>query len=415
VLPIIFRGHDQAGFFAHALGLSPGKSPVTVLPGNQRSGELRYACMIVVKDYFRMRATVADRGEWHYSRIEPAILDDVRAGRAILVFDLCNEGPAYDAEIFSELYSWIEANRLPAGRCVWLAQNRLIAAAAQAHAGQRANLVHFEYYDYFIKIMAWVFSPLSPEVLGADSDRYVARLFDAARKDKLLLCLNATPRLPRVLTVAALRHHQLMDESIVSFPGMQYVKSGASIDEVLSFLKANPSLEYLRPSIDAVARMPQIKVDDFQEQGNALVEKIDPVVYERTFFSLVTESDLGHGQIQRVTEKTAKSFCMGHPTLVVGNAHSAECMTGYGFRDWSDVLNRSADTMENPATRFELIFDEVLRQIARIKVDPQAWLDGVREVGAYNFQYAVSGNFLANFIKNTDLKIVDRLAACVGP
>eukprot|EP01035_Chromulina_nebulosa_P003413 gene3413-4651_t len=34
---------------------------------------------------------------WHYADgIEPEILADMRAGRAVLVFDLSNEGPAYD-------------------------------------------------------------------------------------------------------------------------------------------------------------------------------------------------------------------------------------------------------------------------------------------------------------------------------
>jgi hypothetical protein len=415
MLPIIYRGHDDAGFFAHALGLGADKSPITVLPGNQRTSEARYICVLVVKDYFRMRANVKDTGEWHYSRIEPAILDDVRAGRAVLVFDLCNEGPAYNPEIFSELYAWIEANHLPQGRCVWLAQNRLIATAAKDHAGERSDLVRFEYYDYFIKITAWIFSPLSPDdALGTDPEVYIGRLFDANRKDKLLLCLNATPRLPRVLTVAALLHHRLMDESLVSFPGMHYVKPGVSIDEVLDFLHENPSLEYLHPSVDAVRRMPEIKVDDFREHGNALVEKIDPAVYERTFFSLVTESDFSDGQIERVTEKTAKSFCMGHPTLVVGNAHSVEFMTSFGFQDWGDVLNRSAESTASPAARFDSVFDEVLRQASRIKAGPREWLGSMREVGVHNFRYAVSGKFLASYVKNTDLKIVDRLVALVS-
>src|SRR5215831_1399181 len=119
-----------------------------------------------------------------------------------MVFDLSNEGPAYDRHIFEELYSWIEANSLPPGRCVCLTQNQAIAKAARAHCGARSELVRFEYYCYFAKLLSWIFSPYSQEqVLGSDPEEAAARLFDFARKDKLLLCLNATPRLQRVLTV----------------------------------------------------------------------------------------------------------------------------------------------------------------------------------------------------------------------
>lgn len=411
MLPFIFRGHDDPGFLAHALSLSPHGSALTWLPGNERSEDARYVCLIVVKDYHRMLRRSAESGEWHYSALEPAILGDVRAGRALLVFDLCNEGPAYDAEIFSELYAWIETNHLPAGRCIWLAQNRLAGASARVHAGARAHLVQFEFYDYFIKIMAWIFSPSSPgNALGAEPDVYIERLFDADCKDKLLLCLNATPRLPRVLTVAALLHYGLLPKALVSFPGMRYVKAGASLTEVIEFLANNPSLEYLHPSVESVASMPALKVDDFQEQGNALVERLDPSVYARTFFSLVTESDFANPGIERVTEKTAKAFCMGHPTLIVGNARSIRFMEDYGFQVWGDVFDRRADALANPVARFSAVLNDVLRQKSRIDADPAAWLDAVREAGEHNVQHAVSGGFLARFVAQVDSPLVDRLA-----
>jgi hypothetical protein len=412
MLRIIHRGHEEKSFFAQAIALSPEADLISVLPGNERNAEARYACVIVVKDYFRMHPQVRLADEWHYSLLEPAILEDVRAGRAILVFDLCNEGPAYDEEIFSELYAWIESKHLPAGRCIWLAQNRLAESSAQAHAGERSRLVQFEHYDYFLKIMAWIFSPFSPQdALGTNAEAYIERLFDARHKDRLLLCLNATPRLPRVLTVAALMHHRLLGQSVVSFPGLQYIKSGASPTEVAAYLDENPSLDYLRPHVEALAHMAPLTADDFSETGNALVEKVDPKVYERSFFSLVTESDFADARIERVTEKTAKAFCMGHPTLVVGNARAIDCIRGFGFQDWGDVFDRRADAQPDPAARFDAVFEEILRQSARIQANAQGWLDRVREVGAHNIRYAVSGEFLRHYVQRVDRPIVERLCA----
>ena len=411
MLSIIFRGHSDAGFFARGVGLRPGKSPVTLLPGNQRTNDARYACIVVLRDFPRMRRETAEKKrEWHYSQLESDILGDIRAGRAVLVFDLSNEGPSYDPAVFSEMYSWIEENQLPPGRCIWMAQNRAVALAAKTHAGARADLLRFVYYDYFVKVIAWMFSSSNRDsVLGADHEAMIGRLFDANRKEKLLLCLNATPRLPRVLTMAALHYHQLIADSIVSFPGMQYVKKGVSLAEVLNFICRNPSLDYLRPSIEAVGSMPALKVDAFNEQGNALVTKIDLTLYERSFFSLVTESDFSDGRIDRVTEKTAKAYCMGHPALIVGNAHAVRFMTDLGFQDWSDVVDRSAEAVLDPASRLELVMREVLRQASRIRSDPEAWVSGVREVGSYNVRHAVSGKFVAECVKNMDQRVLDHL------
>jgi hypothetical protein len=285
MLPIIYRGHDEAGFFAFGLGLGPHPSPLSVLPGNQRTAQVRYACLIVVKDYVRMSAESRNSGVWHYSGIEPEILGDVRAGRAVLVFDLSNEGPPYDAGIFHVLFDWIERNALPAGRCIWLSQNRMTAGAARADVGRRAELIEFEHYDYFVKRIAWKFSPSGDRRLWSpDPSSYLKVMLDATRKDKLLLCLNATPRIARVLCVAALLYHQLLDRSLVSFGGMSYVKRGATVPEILNFLDTHPSLEHLRPWVLKVAQISALRVDDFPEQGNALVERIDPRAYERTFF-----------------------------------------------------------------------------------------------------------------------------------
>jgi hypothetical protein len=390
-------------------------SPLTVLPGNQPSVGSRYACLIVIKDYVRLGPESRASGAWHYTQIEPEILADVRDGRAILVFDLSNEGPAYDPSLFDPLYAWIEQHRLPAGRCIWLAQNRLMGVAAVNHVGPRSALIHFAHYDYFVKLIAWRFSQAgTTSTPGMDLSAYLEHLLEPNRKDKLLLCLNATPRLSRTLTVAALHHHFLLYRSLVSFPGLNYVKSGASLSEVLHFLDHNPRLDYLRPWVQAVSRMSPLRVDQFPEQGNALVEKIDRGVYQRTYLSLVTESDFCEKGIARVTEKTVKAFCMGHPTLILGNAHSIDIVRSFGFRDWTDVLDRGGDSVIDPAARFESVVAEVLRQTQRIKDDPRAWMTAVRDVSIHNHQHAVSGAFLAHYVNFFDRSLVDHMSKLVA-
>jgi hypothetical protein len=416
MLPIIYRGNEQAGFFVHALGHNVGQKLVSLLPGNQRSDDARYACLVPVRDYWRMHGPSArQHSSWHYSDgIDPEILADMRAGRAVLVFDLSNEGPAYDPSIFDELYAWMEAHALPGGSVVWLAQNRTMPAAAAAQAGPRAALVRHDHYDFFVKAMTYIFSKPDAPVLGHDPAAAAERMFDPAAKDSLLLCLNATPRLHRVLTVAGLIHYGLLAGSQVSFPGLMYEKAGASMQAVGDFVDRHPSLHYLRPALDRVAELADLRVDQFEETGNALFAKIDPRPYERSFFSLVTESEFTDGSVDRITEKIAKAFCMGHPTLVVGNPHSIRFMTELGFQDWTGTMDRGFDAIRDPAARFDAVFREVLRQAIGVRMAPADWLGRVREVGSHNIRLSVSGGLMRNYIALYDVPVVARLKASVG-
>ena len=247
MLPFIFRGHQDAGFFAHALGNNEGRQLLQVLPGNQRTSDARYACIVPVRDCWRMSSELAEQhNSWHYSKgLDREIIDDTKAGRALIVFDLSNEGPNYWAAIFDELYGWIEKNSLPPGRVVWLAQNRGIAERARTLSGGRSDLINFEYYDFFLKTIAWDFSPLANangQIYGNDPETAIRRLLDPALKDSLLLCLNATPRLQRILTVAALLHHDLLDRSQVSFGGFQYGKTGITVEGAIGFVTSHPDL-----------------------------------------------------------------------------------------------------------------------------------------------------------------------------
>jgi hypothetical protein len=60
------------------------------------------------------------------------------------------------------------------------------------------------------------------------------------------------------------------------------------------------------------------------------------------------------------------------------------------------------------------VFEEILRQRGRIQENPQRWLDGVREVGARNIRYAVSGDFLRHYVQRVDRTIVERLCARIS-
>ena len=406
-LPVIFRGHTHPGFWAHGLGVGRSAFPLTLLAGNSRPLAGHYLCLIPLRDFPRLDPGFARQHDnWHFSDLEPEIVADVREGRALLMFDLSNEGPAFYPPLFEHVFRWLQAEQLPSRRCLWLAQNRAMSAAFEEYFGDSQPVMECWYSDFFVKIAAYALTPgHADSVLPEDVGEYMSALFSAWHKDRLLLCLNATPRIHRLLALAGLRDAGLLDRSLVSFPGLQYCKPGASTDEVDRYLRDRPSLQSLRPHLDWLCAQPPIRADVFSEEGNALVTKLDLDAYRRTSMSLVTESDFGAGAVDRITEKSVKAFGVGHPSLILGSPHSLKYLSNLGFQRWT-MFDESYDSIEDPTERFQLLMSEIRRQCALLDHAPFEWLAAASEVGRFNLQHAHSGALLRTLLKQEDAQLV---------
>jgi tetratricopeptide (TPR) repeat protein len=420
-LKYIFRGHEQAGFFAHALMLGGSRELIEPALDNLPPSDEPYLCLIPVLDVWRMhKGQTASHGVAHYTdAIDQRLHQDLRARRALLVFDLCNEGPELDSqlrEIFRQLLDYLDGHSLPAEQIVWLAQNRAFAQEYNNLFGsQRSNHPQFMYYDFFIKMMAWTFAAYGSEIYGSDPSHFTDRMHAGSSKDKLLLCLNATPRIHRVLTVAELIRQELLADSLVSFPGLEYEKAGNSREDVLAFLEETPELQYLKPTVGHAMTLRGLRVDEFAETGNALFDKVDPQPYLRSFFSIVTESDFTDGRVERITEKSIKAFCLGHPALIVGNPNAISFLTELGFEDWSDVIERGYEAETDPVRRFKRLFDEVGKQVTAIRSTSSLWLNRTRDTGEANIRHATSGRFLARYIERYDRRVIAQMNAALQP
>lgn len=416
MLPYIFRGHEQPGFFVHGCGL--GKTSTDLLQpskGNAPPAEGPYLCIVPVRDAWRViPALTRKEGQQHFSEaLEPAVIDDLRSGRTLLLLDMSNEGPAFFREIFDSLHQFAAQAGVPPSRLVWLDQNRAQAGTYRDVTGFGGDdALQFETYDFFVKATAWMFSPRAPRpVLSGIAEQHTARMFNPTAKDRLLLCLNATPRLHRVVTIGGLIHHGLFDDALVSFPGLAYAKDGDVGDgaRVTGFLAANPTLAHLAEGCRAAMALHDLKVDDFSQTGNALFDKIDPRPYQRSFFSLVTETEFTAGEVDRVTEKIVKAFCLGHPTMVVGNPRALRFMTELGFHDFAPTIDPAYDQDPSPPRRLNAIFAQALALGETIRRDPAAWLEQVREAGEANIRLATSGALLDAYVARHEHPLIARL------
>ena len=409
-LHFVSRNSDAPVYFLPSLMAGAGHPDVVVAADNRPPPGQPYVWVLTVRDFWRLdprRSAECDQPHFSAS-VDQALIEDIRSGRAILAMDLTNEGPEFEAAAFDRIHEVVDTLRLPPGRVVWLAQNRAISEAYKAaYRDTRAELMRFEYYDFYVKNIAHCFADARwrRHTLGED-EIYRRNLLDPAGKDRIALCLNATPRRHRLFAIAALRRFGLFDDCLISFGGLDYAEDRTVGDTILAQTQGNKDFSWLIEEMRTVVSLPKISVDSFEETGNGLWNRIDVAPYIRTFLSLVTEADFSSGGIDRVTEKLVKAFCLGHPTLVLGNPLSIRAMNDWGFCSFDTVFDEQYDRTLQPGARFRQVFSELNRQISSIETQPAKWLDRIQDASRANLQHS-HGGFLAAYRAKCDRTIID--------
>lgn len=387
---------------------------VHFMEGNRRPTSGNYICVVKIWDYWRLSADrCREAGVQHFSdSIEAELIKDVIDRKAILIFDLSNEGPEFESKFFDEIHQFAHRHSLPLNRIIWLAQNRRIEADYYKHYGQdRANSIAFEYYDFYIKLMAhWFASPdWRHSRIGSDHE-YARLLMDPNSKTHIALCLNATSRKHRVLTLSKLRNMGLLGQCLASFGGVDYPKGHPlETDSLLAEFSTSGAYSYLVDDARAILTGGRIVIDSFEDFGNQLVDKIDASKYINSFFSIVTETDFTDGFVTRITEKLAKICCLGHPFVNVGNPHSLDFIEGWGFQSFSDVIDQRYDKVADPEARFRLLFQSVAEIHRELQKDPKEWLGRADEISRYNIQHS-RGGFLYKYTCNDERVLLESLA-----
>ena len=92
--------------------------------------------------------------------------------------------------------------------------------------------------------------------------------------------------------------------------------------------------------------------------------KIPEAAALNSWFSMVTETDMGWGASIYITEKILKPIPFFHPFLVFGSPYSLQYFRSIGFKTFSPFIDESYDEILDPKTRFYRGYAEVRRLIA---------------------------------------------------
>jgi len=370
----------------------------------QHAGDQRYLCVCRLEDIWQLhRANFYPRAASRNRRYlldiaADAVGEELRSGRWFLLLDLSMEGHPFIQEAFDDLHVWCESVGMRRDNVGLLSQNRAIGAAYTAHYGPGG--VRFFSYDWFINRLS---------VLFATSDADFATIFKPperppAAQDETFafLCFNATPRPARVAVLAALKAAGLLERTLWSLLTQAANKPAGGPEDVRKFLAEIGREGDLMPHALALLNGPERRLDQFEiTNANHLTWTIDFQSYWRSHVSLVTETDFTAGEIIRVTEKTLKAFCMGHPAIVFGNPGSLALVQQCGFQTFAPFISDSYDSIIKPAERFSAIFGQI-RWIGHLLNDPSKaqFLGACAEISRFNAAHARGGGFRRAFIQN---------------
>ena len=129
-------------------------------------------------------------------------------------------------------------------------------------------------------------------------------------------------------------------------------------------------LQHIAPDMDATTKrllMTDRDVGVPPKDRTEMVLGYDQSLFDQSFFSLVSETEMSNGNVVRITEKSLKPILAGHPFFIAGNPGVLEQLRSYGLQTFGSVFDESYDAIADPVSRRETLMKEVLR-LARLGI-----------------------------------------------
>ena len=326
--------------------------------------------------------------------VPEAVWSAVRTGRTRLVLDGSSEGRLHRL-VLDSFRVLAERTGTPIDEMVYLIQDRL-AGRRGGRTGSRLDVpLRVVHYDYYLH------KTLHPLLRRGQAafEKGLARYRKAPRHGRrAFVSLNLTPKSHRVLLLARLLREGLWDSGFISFGGFDpALGDDVSPGELAAQIdwgglesareEAAPWLAELHRKGAILFGMPEDAAPDEIARRSLRINDLEE--YRRSWFSVVTETEMSRNRL-RVTEKILKPVLNFHPFVVLGNAGALRLVQSYGLQTFPELFDESYDDEEDPARRFDMVYDQV-RRLARMDEAALARLNtSVAEKVVFNARWCMT-------------------------
>lgn len=182
-------------------------------------------------------------------------------------------------------------------------------------------------------------------------------------KKKDFFCPNAKMRAHRLLLVSELDRRGILANSFTSLmgekPGHFYAET--TIEHVTNVLVGlfNSNNDIPQDTKEHLLQFAKNWKPMFLDnpQNIELETKVIPEYYEKSYFSLVTETGMDH--YLRITEKTYKPIANFHPFIIIGCHGTLSYLRSLGYETFPELFDESYDNEVDVPKRLLLVANEV--------------------------------------------------------
>ncbi len=335
--------------------------------------------------------------------IPTALLPLLRRGSAKLLLDNSAEGWPFQPWVWERLHRVFAALDIPLSNIVLTTQNILLDTAYSAWCEARSVnprisiLSLHSFLRDFTGSIRDTFADI--DAVAGHLEQCRAAIFSDTAPDKKFLAFNYKPKSHRVLLALHLLKHHLLDDGFVSFHGLEVTIHWRGQDmrfDIEGYGGENwidnwPIAKDLVDALPDLEAMGTLKIGGDGSLGHDMVYDVDPNLYFRSAFSIVTESEMSDGSVWRITEKTIKPLVNCHPIIVLGNPGSLAMVRQLGFQTFHPYIDESYDEELDPDRRMRMVFAEIDRLCAMTPKDLQAMRQALWPVLVHNARFVIDG------------------------
>jgi|TARA_Y100000034_G_scaffold11160_1_gene11710 hypothetical protein len=208
--------------------------------------------------------------------------------------------------------------------------------------------------------------------------------------EKHFLCYNRNMGHPhRLLLLSLLEKENLIDKGLVSYPKFSIENFNEKLIGFFSIgrtyrtklLQCAESLKLKAPSV--------IDVDEWDTNH---FDTSPPWPYEKTFFSLVSESQFVEDTLF-LSEKIWKSIANKHPFVLAGSYKTLDYLHKEGFKTFHPFIDESYDKEKHPYRRITKIIKEVKKLCLMNQSEINKFLSDIDEIIEFNYNKLMNDHY----------------------
>ena len=314
------------------------------------------------------------------SGVSKEIIESAKNRQCKIILWSANEGyDPFQFKIFDYIYEDLEKYGISLENFIFISGN-LIIDTLQIVWGSINNKVNL------IKCI-----PFNNELYDSYERIQPSVIFDkeSQDRDKYFLLLNRAPRIHRMAFICWLHSRNLLKTTFTSYPSEELSPYKFSKKVHLSEYFSNMLFVDKKTKSDAL-----LGWKDLEENHLPLIVDVDEWdtnhygtsadwLYNRTFFSIVTESIFEDVSIF-LDEKVWKPIYNYHPFIILGCPNSLKKLREMGFKTFEPFINESYDIEVNPGKRMGMVVDEVERLCSMSFDELKMWYKELIPILKYN-------------------------------